>query len=377
MATSKRYSAANKAKKTYSRFLGILTKSGLEGRVIDGLCSLGIEVEYEAYTYPIDYLPGGQYTPDLVTVDPYTGGQQVIEIKGWANEKEKLAAKAFREKADDPNDPQNVTSFVIVWKDRIDLHRDGKDYAAGLYTCEECGEPYIAPLNAPACPKCHDEHPHFHCTNINDWYNKEYEKVWRPNWEEAVKELHENEEQAKTMETRSKFWRAFYSSQIETLNWNPWYRKRANNSPEIGLVEGRHEACVASPTERSGYYTPDFVYYEVPAGLELFGTTLAPMVFVSVDFDPTPAREQTFETIREYVLDWQNPLVKHVRINDDGIQVLDETTDGLWRRGHEYHCKNPKCGQMFFASDEHRNCPHCNGTNVSVSDGNSGEHGAW
>lgn len=353
--SSERYNPAWCPKKTFGRD-GVLYRSGHEARCANAMFRLGIPYEYEPYSFPIPNLPGGYYTPDFIISDPCVeGGLQVAETSGWKTMKKEAAAKAFKSKADDPNDVHHVTSFVQIWTDSIDLHRDGKDYVAEIRTCDDCDAPgFFAPVSGDhSCPYCGSTHTTFVTKDPNAWDNEQYRKEWEQNWELTKAEIEADKAAFKAA--------AGVNRQNAQL-----ISEIARDHPEWGLEKGDDAVRFTSKTEQNGIYVPEFVYYEPFNNRSTFGTAFDPMIFISCENKPTTQRRNTFDQILDCVRDSRNPLVKHAIFNEKGWFIADDFTDAHYKPGHLYECSNPECGKVYPAADGYSACPCCGENNTHV-----------
>lgn len=358
MASNERYNPAWKPRPTFG-LDGVLYRSGLEARCANAMKRLGMPYAYEPASFPLPNIVGGYYTPDYIIDDPYVeGGRQVAEAKGWLSNKARAAAKSFKSKADDPNDVHKVTSYVQIWTDHIDLHRDGKDYVAAVYKCDDCDGPgYFAPVTADhSCPHCGSQHVTYITRDMNEWDNEQYKKEWTKNWERAQAVIQKN-------------WKEFKeASEINSRNAEQLRRIAKHYSawelePADGVIR------FMSPVEEHGYYVPEFTYTEPFKNRKTKGTAFDPIAIVSCENRPTTERQNTFDMLREYVKDPTNPLVKHAVYNDRGWFVADAFTGGEYKHGHLYECQNPECGKVYPAGEGYEVCPCCGNKHNPIIDG--------
>lgn len=346
MASNERYNPAWKPKRTFG-LDGTLYRSGLEARVANAMFRLSMPYEYEPAAFPLPNIVGGYYTPDFIIEDPFVpGGRQVAEAKGWLNDKVRAAAKSFKSKADDPNDVHKVTSYVQIWTDHIDLHRNGKDYVAGVYKCDDCdGSGYFAPVTGEhSCPHCGSHHVTFVTRDMNGWDNAQYKKEWEKNWARAQATIRANQAEFKD------------AARVNAKNAR-YIRELGQRLPKWELEEGEGVIRFMSTTEEHGMYVPDFTYTEPFDNRKTFGTAFDPIGIISCENRPTTERQNTFDQIRDYIRDKYNPLVKHAIFNDKGWFVADNFTGGEYKKGHVYECDG--CGKVYPAADITSQCPCC------------------
>ena len=308
--------------------------SGLEFRFAGTMDLVGMKYTHEGYAFIAPIL-GGQYKPDFVWELP-NGKLGIGEVKGWGNDRAEAAADIIRDFCDDPNHP--IDEFVYGWSKNVLYYHNEREADGALYVCNDCGEPTWSFVDDLECSHCGSHNLDFRCVDFNSYWNKEWKKIYEPTWQRRI---HKNE----TEEGIKSYIQQFADRYDDYIDLIP------------GKVNGKGTICLITENIGPGQWNPDFWYTEQPLSRQVFGTALAPIVLVLVFECPSNKEKHAIKECLRHVADKYSPVVKLVLMDKHTTQVADYFTNGQLEPGHPYRCL--KCDGVFFASDEHTQCPYC------------------
>lgn len=308
--------------------------SGLEFRFAGMMDLVGMKYEHEGYAFIAPIL-GGQYKPDFVWELP-NGKLGIGEVKGWEKERDIIAADIIRDFCDDPNHP--VEEFVYGWSENVLYYNKGRETDGAMFKCHDCGEATWSSTLEKECSFCGSHDLEFICVDFNSYWNDEWQKIYSPTWNRRIKK---NETEASIL----KYIQDFSDKHEDHIDLLP------------GKVEGKGTICMITESIPPGQWNPDFWYTEQPLSRSQYGTALAPIVLVLVFECPTNNEKHAIAECLRHVADKYSPIVKVVLMDKHTTRVADHFTKAQLEPGHPYKC--PKCDGVFFASDNHTQCPYC------------------